>query len=226
MKKFKFRPLFKSLIAIALFLEPSGFVSSQEAFVDYPQFLNSEFLASRVKMKAGKDLNLIMNYNLVTEKMVFLQKDQVYDLLNQGFIDTIYMGNKKFITHEKVFFEVHPGEPSTLFVQHRGRLMSPPKPAGYGGTSELSSSTYMNRVEMGSQVYNMKLEDALRVKYDPLYWVQTKDNMVSFVNEKQFLKIFPGKEDAIKQYIKKNKLKFEKLDDIIKIWSFSNNLIK
>jgi hypothetical protein len=177
-------------------------------------------------MKAGKDLTLLLNYNTVTEKMVFFQKEQVYDMLNQSSVDTIYLNESRFVPFGKVFYEVFPGNKVTLFIQHRGRLLSPPKPAAYGGTSEVSSSTYITRLDMGSEVYNMKLEDGLRVKYDPMYWVRISDNMVSFTGEKAFLKIFPDKESDIKQYIKANRLKFDKKEDLLKIIRFCNGIIK
>jgi len=215
------------ILIIAFFLLPSNKTLSQiENFKGLPQFLFPEFSATRVKMKAGKDLNLLLNYNLVNEKMVFFQKDQVYDMLNQSNVDTIYLSGSKFIPYEKVFYDAHPGVPVSLFIQHRGRLLAPPKPAAYGGTSEVSSSTYITRMELGSQVYNMKLEGDLRVKYDPLYWVKFNDQMYSFVNEKQYLKIFTGKEEVLKQFIKKNRLKFEKADDLLKIWGYTNEVMK
>jgi hypothetical protein len=219
------RSIFISIIVI--FLMPVNKALSQiENFKGLPQFLYPEFSASKIKMKAGKDLNLLLNYNLVTEKMVFFQKEQVYDMLNQVNVDTVYMSGSKFIPYEKVFYEAHPGVPVSLFIQHKGRILAPPKPAAYGGTSEVSSSTYITRMELGSQVYNMKLEGDLRVKYDPTYWVRFNDQMYSFNNEKTYLKIFTGKEEVLKQFIKKNRLKFEKPNDLLKIWAYTNVVVK
>jgi hypothetical protein len=227
MRKLSFRIQSGFQIIVALLLLQLNPVYSQiELYTNLPQFLNPEFSTSRVKMKAGKDLTLLLNYNMITEKMIFFQKDQVYDLLNQSSVDTIYMNENRFVPNGNAFYEVFPGSHLAFFIQHRGRIMSPPKPAGYGGTSEISSSTYITRIDIGSQVYNMKLENDLRIKYDPLFWVRINDNMVSFVNEKQLLKIFPGKEDSIKQYIKKNRLKFDKREDLVKIWGFCNDLMK
>jgi hypothetical protein len=227
MRKMKNQRQLSVVIVIAVFLIHSRISSAQiESFSDLPQYLNPEFSASRVKMKVGKDLSLMLNYNMVTEKMVFFQKDNVYDMLNQGSVDTIYMGGSMFIPYEKVFYEVYPGTPVSLFIQHKGRIQSPPKPAGYGGTSEVSSSSYISRIDLGSQVYNMKLEGGLRVKYDPVYWVRVNDKMISFTSEKLFLKIFPEKEAELKQYIKKNRLKFEKPADLLKIWKYTNEILK
>jgi hypothetical protein len=217
---------FYLLFIVFLFIPSNKAKSQIENFNGLPQFLFPEFSTSRVKLKAGKDLNLLLNYNLVTEKMVFFQKNQVFDMVNQGAVDTIYLSGSKFIPNDKAFYEAHSGVPVSLFIQHRGRLLAPPKPAAYGGTSEVSSSTYITRMEFGSQVYNMKLEADLRVKYDPMYWVRFNDQMYSFVNEKQYLKIFTGKEDVLKQYIKKNRLRFEKPNDLLKIWAYTNAVVK
>jgi hypothetical protein len=215
------------LSMISFFLIQTGIAVSQvQEFNGLPQFLFPEFSASRIKMKAGKDLNLILNYNLITEKMVFFQKEQVYDMLNQINVDTIFISGNRFIPYESIFYEVYPGVPYSFFIQHRGRILSPPKPAAYGGTSELSSSTYMSRIELGSQVYNAKLEGDLRVKYDPVYWARINNQMISFTSEKQYLKLFPGKEEVLKQFIKKNRLKFEKQDNLLKLWNYTNQVSK
>jgi hypothetical protein len=216
----------KMLITLFLLTLSGKVISQIENFNGLPQFLYPEFSAGKVKMKAGKDLNLLMNYNLITEKMVFFQKDQVYDLVNPTNVDTIIINGARYIPHEKVFYEVHTGSSATLFIQHKGRIQAPPKPAAYGGTSEVSSSSYISRIEMGSQVYNLKMEGDPIVKYDPTYWVKIKDQMSSCATEKQYLKIFPGKEELLKQYIKKYRLKFDKHDDLLKIWAYTNELIK
>lgn len=214
------------ILTILLFSLLFSVNGQEENYLNLPQFLYSDFTASRIKMKAGRDLSLLLNYNLITEKMIFLQKEQVYDLLNQGTIDTIYLNGSKFIPYGKVFYEVFPGSKVSLFIQHKGRILSPPKPAAYGGTSEVSSSTYLTRIDLGAGIYNMKLEEGLRVKYDPIYWVKSEDDMSSFNNEKLFLKIFPGKETDLKLFIKKNKLKLDKKEDVVKLVQYANDLMK
>jgi hypothetical protein len=227
MRKNIFRSAWGLQIIIAILLIQSNPANSQiEKYQNLPQYLNPDFIVSRVKMKVGKDLNILLNYNLVTERMVFFQKEQAYDLLNQGSVDTIYMNGSRFIPYEKAFFEVIPEPNLTFFIQHRGRILPPAKPAAYGGTSEVSSSTYLTRIDLSSGIYNMKLDDELRIKFDSMYWVRLNGNMMSFTNEKQLLKLFPGKEESIKQYIRKNRLKFEKREDLLKICAFCSEIMK
>jgi hypothetical protein len=227
MKKLIYQgPIFAKVLIAFFLIQSNPAISQIEAYTNLPQYLYPDFSTCRVKMKAGKDLTLMLNYNLITEKMVFFQKENVYDMLNQSSVDTIFFKETKFIPYEKVFFEVFPAAQVTLFIQHRGRLQDPGKPAAYGGTSQVSSSTYISRLDMGGSIYNMKLDGNIIVKYDPKFWVKLNGSMFSFTGEKQFLKIFPGKEATIKQFIKKNKLRFDKREDLLKIWGFCNDLMK
>lgn len=213
-----------TLISIVLQLR-----AQSEQLANLPQFLLPEFSKSIVKMDAGKDLTLLMNYNVVTEKMVFLQKNQVFDLLNQQNVDTIIMNSMKFVPVGNAFHEVILKGPVNLYIQHKGKVQDPGKPAAYGGTSQVSSSTYMERLDFGNSgnsIYNKKLPEELTVKTETVYWISFNDKKSSFSNERQFLKIFPGKEGEIKQYIKENHSKFENSEDVIKLVKYSYGLIK
>jgi hypothetical protein len=193
------------------------------------QFLFPEFSKSIIKMKAGNDLTLMLNYNIVTENMVFLQKGQVFDMLNQQNVDTIVMNSKKFVPVGKSFQEVLLTSPLILSIQHKGKIQEPAKPAAYGGTSEVSSSTYLTRLDFGNSgnsIYNKKLPEELIVKPETVYWIGFKNNKYSFTNERQFLKIFPGKDGEIKKYIKLNHFSFENAEDVIKVATYSYALIK
>jgi hypothetical protein len=112
------------ILTISLFSFILSVNGQEETYLNLPQFLYSDFNAGRIKMKAGKDLNLLLNYNMITEKMVFLQKEQVFDMLNQGYVDTIYMNGSRFVPYGKVFCEVYPGSKVTLLIQHKGRLFN------------------------------------------------------------------------------------------------------
>jgi hypothetical protein len=205
-------------------------VNAQSDQVDnLAQFLFPQFSIATVRMNVGKGLTLMMNYNIVTEKMVFLQKGQVFDMLNQQNVDTIIVNDSKFIPVSKAFHEVILEGPVNLYIQHRGIIQEPGKPAAYGGTSQVSSSTYLSRVSIGdgnNSIFNMKLPAELIVKPETVFWMTFNNNKYSFTNERQFLKIFPGKEIDIKKYIKQNRLKFENSEDVKKLAQYGYSLIK
>ncbi len=165
-----------------------------------------------------------MNYNTVTEKFVFDKNGLLYDMMNTELIDTVYLDNRKFVPVGKIFHEVLVEAPICLFIQHRSSLQSPGAPAGYGGTSQVSNTKSYSSIELESGRYNLNLPSDFTVRPDPVYWVRKGSTYDSFINEKQFLKIFPGREEELKKYIKQNKIKFDKIASVVILVNHCNTL--
>lgn len=215
-------PFFKSgiLLTVLLFGVIFEIRAQTEEFRNMPQYLFSEFSSGTVKMKAGSILPASLNYNTVTGKMIYFQKNQVFDLVNPEMVDTAYISARKFIPAGKVFYEVIIEKPVALFIEHKGKIVEPGKPAPYGGTSQVSSSTYISNLPNNSSVYNLKLPDDFTVKSEQVYWIRIRGANYSFVNERQFTKLFPGKESDIKAFIKTNRLRFENQEDVTRLVVF------
>lgn len=192
-----------------------------------PQYLFPEFNNSTVLMKNGTSQNARMNYNIVTEKMVYEKDGKLYDLINPETIDTIYILNRKFIPRGKIFYEVIlKGTPLTLFIQQKGTLLSAGTPAGYGGTSQVSATKSLSSVELSGGRYNLALPSDFIVNPSPVYWIRKENEMSSFLTEKQFLKIFPDKDKELKSFIKENRLKISNPDQLAKLVSYCNDIMK
>jgi hypothetical protein len=193
---------------------------------DPDQFLFPDFTRSKIAMKAGNDLSLILNYNVVTEKMVFLQKGDVYDMIGYGGVDTVYICGLKFIPSGGFFFQVAIETPVTLFIRHKGKVIPPPRPAAYGGTSEVSSSTYINNLRLTSsgETFRMPDDPNIAVKYETVYRLKTDDQVLDFASSKQLLKIIPDFKSELRQYIKKEKTEFNNPEEVVKLIQFYSSL--
>ena len=189
-----------------------------------PQFLFPEFSMSKVKMKNGSSQSIILNYNTVSEKMVYDKANNLYDMLNTEMIDTVFIQDCKFVPAGKVFYEVLLAESISLFVQYKGELMSPGAVAGYGGTSRVSNTKNLSSVNLSSGYYNLKLPADYTVRLDQVYWIRKDNNMFTYTSERQFLKLFPDKEAELKQFIKKYHINFDKLPDQIRLVERLNEL--
>jgi len=212
------------LILLIFFLLPLRAQEGEEVEIKYPeQYLFPDFSVGKVAMKTGKDIFLILNYSIVLEKMMFLQRGQVYEMLNYDSVDTIYLQNKKFIPYNKVFLEVAVEDKIPLFIQHTGRILGPSRPAAYGGKSEVSSSTYISFLTTAGEPFRMKNLEELNLKRDYFYWISAGGEMKSFVSKKQFLEFFPDKKNVIRQYIRQNRIKFDNPEDVKKLVGFCNS---
>jgi hypothetical protein len=191
-----------------------------------PQFLYPEFTKSKVRMKNGQIQNIMLNYNTVSEKMVFQKDEKLYDMANPEMIDTVFLQDSRFVPAGKVFYKVVLIAPVAFYAQYKGELQPPGTPAGYGGTSQVSNTKNMSSVQLSTGYYNLDLPADYAVKTNIIYWYSKNGKMLSFVNERQFLKLNPDKEKELKQFIKQNKIKFDKQPDIVKLAEYYNQLIQ
>jgi hypothetical protein len=190
-----------------------------------PQYLYTDFSSAFVKMKNGQSQTSQMNYNMVTGKMVFEKDGEVYDLINAEAVDTIFMNNSKFIPFGKAFYEIIYSAPITLFLDHKGDIVPAGKEGAYGTRTQTSSITNLSSISTESGYFNLELPPNLMVKVDLIYWVNKDYNMLSFTNLKQFLKIFPWQETELEKFIKSNRIKITRRDDLIKLMSYCNDIV-
>jgi len=227
MKRFNYKEHCASLIIILLLTGVSGFINAQTSSVDSsPQYLYPEFSSGIVKMKNGRNQKAMLNYNMVSEKMVYQQGDKLFDLMGTEMVDTVFLQNSCFIPVSEVFYEVVVVAPISLFIQHQGSIIPPGRPSGYGGTSQTSSISSYSGINTASGYHNLKLPSDYTVNVDPVYWIRTNNEIYSFTNERQFLKIFPEQADELKQFIKKGRIKIARRDDLIRLINYSNELLE
>jgi hypothetical protein len=174
----------------------------------------------------GKDLTMLANYNVVTERIVFLQKGQVFDLIDYHMVDTIYFKNHTFIPGDNVFYEVSVSGPVSLLIRHIGSIQAPPKPAAYGATSDVSSSNYVSNMQMGNYVYKLQADTSLIIKLKEEFLISKGEEITPFHSEKQFLALVPEIKSEIKSFIKKNKVRFDNEEEVTSLVEYCNSLKK
>jgi hypothetical protein len=188
------------------------------------QFLFPEFSKGLVKLKTGEPISVVMNYNTITEKVVFEQKGTYIDMINNGNVDTVIMQNVKFIPYNKVFLELVLNANIQFFIQNRSSLEDPGRPAPFGGTSQTSSSRTISTLYSDYGKFNLQLPPDFKVNPSPVYWIISNGKMEDFLNEKQFLKLFPEKENLLKDFIKQKHIKMSKREDVIKLLIYLNEI--
>lgn len=197
-----------------------------DSLVNLPQYLLPHFETSVVRLKTGELSKVVMNYNTLTEKMAFYQKGTLLDLIKPEIVDMICMQKRLFVPFEKSFYEVILNAPISFFIQHKSDLVSEGRPAALGTTSKTVGITSVSKLVGDRNSYNLKLPENFNVKPYEIYWVRMNKKMHRFLNEHQFLKIFPAKEDEIKDFINQSHLKINKSADLLKLANFCNELFR
>jgi hypothetical protein len=201
-------------------------VSAQPDTLKHPeQFLFPRFSKGRIAMKAGKEIEVLLNYNVISEKIVFVDKGKILGIGNPGSVDTVYLNGRKLVPVGKVYYELLSAFPVTLFAQYKGTVQQPPKMDPYGRASESASTTSINKVNVGWEFY-LLTDQELVIKKETVYWISINNALQSFRDANQFLKIFPDFKNEIKSYIKQNKTKFVNTDEVLKLTIYCKGLMK
>lgn len=218
-RKIKYLPITLLILFYALSFNA---LKGQTAQEDSPaQYLLRSFTDSKVLMTSGRVENMKMNYNTLTETMVYLKNGDFYDITNSRLIDTVYLGTRKFIPEGKAFYEYLERADMPLFCQVKSILKPVGKDAGYGSVSHTSATTSYSHISSAGGNFNLKLPPDNTLNTTSIYWINKTSD---FSTRQQFLKLFPEKSDELKKYIKKNRIKFDNTDDIIKVVNYCSGL--
>jgi hypothetical protein len=165
-----------------------------------------------------------MNYNTVTEEMIYQNNGRMLAVDQLESIDSISMDGHIFIPFGNKFYEQIFQGKVPLFVQHKTNLSPAGKPVGYGGTSQTAAVTSIKNISTTGGIYELKLPEDLIVTDASLYWIIWNNKMESFLNDRQLLRIIPEKKNDLKMFIREHKINFKKIEDMVLLMSYLNKL--
>jgi hypothetical protein len=191
-----------------------------------PNLLFPTFSWGVVTLKTGVKNKAMLNYNTVTQELVFMQKGKYLVLDNPQDIDTVILWNKIFIPFDAAFYELAVTGPVTLFIQHKSYVEQPGYPTGYGAKSQSASPNAVSTIYGASGPINLKLPNDYKVFDDTEFWIRKGETMTKFGSKRQFLKIFPDKENELSKFINKKKTDFNSIPQVLMLVDYCNELYK
>lgn len=210
------------LIPLSLILLMSFFLQAQQQIKEISHYIFPEFRSGTVLMKNGTKNSAMLNYNAAAEEMVFNQNGQVLALaeivLSQ--LDTVFISERKFVILNSRFAEVINQNGYKLFVQHKCRIIPPGKPAAYGGTSQISSTTSYSSWMGDGKVYQLQLPDDYKVNPYEVYWLDNGSGFKSFSSISQIMRFYNKKRALYNKYTKENKVDFKDQKSITELIHF------
>ncbi len=183
------------------------------AFYEAPtvgsQYLNEIYQEGTAIIDSSKEENRLMRYNAYTDEMEFLSKEQKpLRLLKRENIEVILNGKKYKVLYyyfknkiaKGYFNPLNEGE-VVLYLQPKKRLTMAEAPAN--GYDDLAPAKYENKFE-----YYLKKGDKPITKIE--------------IGRKDILNQLGDRKEAIKSYIKENKLKLRKVEHVIEVLNYYN----
>ena len=162
------------------------------AQADTASFLFDKYEDAQVVLRAGGELKSKMNYNIVANKLYFVdpQDKQVKELANQGDILLIKIGERTFYPESNgAGIEMLPTKP-VVYVQYKASARKEAPVGAYGTRSETTAVQSYGSVMSNGQSYQLQGEKMIVGNRHHIYWVEKDDKMKQFRNFKQFAKIY------------------------------------
>jgi hypothetical protein len=199
----------KAGLFVFLFCLCFSSTKGQSKLVEITHYLFPEFKRGVVLMKSAEKHEAMLNYNSLTEEMIFDNKGSKLAMADLDQVDTVAIeGRKFFLVNGKFVEQVFHGE-FDLLAENKCKLVDPGKPSGYGGTTQTSATENYSRYFTGAQVYEMKLPEGNEIKPYIVYWLQRDGKQTQFFTIRQLAKLIPEKEGLLKEFTKKHPVRYE-----------------
>lgn len=174
-------------------------------------YLFPKFTKGVILMKSGIKNQLLLNYNSLTEEMIFENNGKKLAIAEGELklIDTVFIESRKFIPMNNKFFELAYHSKCDLYVEHKCSMITPGKPSAYGGTSQTSSITSISSIKSAGRLYEIELPEGYEIKPYTCYWLKKNGELNKFINMKQLMKLYDDKKDLFKAYVRKYDVRYD-----------------
>jgi hypothetical protein len=182
-----------------------------------------EFREGEVVRKEGNLVKASLNYNLATEEIIvdLGHSRTPYGLDNS--IEKIIIDGVEFLPRDGIIYERLSEDAISLLV-HRKQIVS-----RLGQNTGLGRSGSVNSKELPpdkGQMYELVLPGAFEYKDINMYFIAKGDEFSPLRKLKDLESIFPEYDDDLKTYIKSERVKMHKEEDLIKLITYCNSMIK
>lgn len=177
-------------------------------------YLNSEFQQAQLVFPKNDPLPAPVRYDVVKEEMQVQIEEGSYRILHPGVI--VKLGNSPF----KMM--TYKGENKTFDLLGYFQILTP----NYESQDLVLLKKYKKDVRRGKAAAAMQKATPPRYVDKDDFYLMFKDSKPVLVenNLKKFVKVFPeDHQDQVKQYMKENKLKPKRVNDLQSLVNYYNN---
>lgn len=207
----------KRLVILLVISFAFSFAYAQVKVVEVTHYLFPEFTKGVVLMKNGVKNETLLNYNSLTEEMIFENNGTKLAIGQPELVDTVFIKGRKFFLLNGKFVELINNSKYKLYAEHKCTIKDPGKPAAYGGTSQTSATSTYSSFFTGGQVYDLKLPEGYETKPFVDYWLVKDGEVSKFLSIRQLAKLFNEKDNSFKEFVKKHDVKYTDQSGIVEL---------
>lgn len=187
-------------------------------------YIFPQFIQGSVLQKGGGVTEGMLNYNTLTQEMLFMQGTEKI-VLDAGNIDTVVLQGRKFIPVNNAFYEKLTDTKIALYQQHANALKNRIKNANLTDQSNnnMSAGQGFRAAVNQSYKYDLTFSDDYALEPHDTFWLQKGKSFSNASDLKKILKVFPTvTEAAANGFIKDKNLDIKKAEDLKQLIIFCN----
>lgn len=172
-----------------------------------------------VLMKNRARTNAELNFDAANNNMMFKQNGEEMILTNVNQVDTVYIGDRKFIPVKKNYLEAISTKQGDIYIYWNLKNAYKGKKGAFEMTTQAKVES-INTAEFHYGAYENQYVDVYKLSNNNEYYLFKGEKPVVVKDEKSLLKQFPAQQEKIKDYIKEQKIDFAKVDEVIKLLEY------
>ena len=182
----------------------------------YPEFLNGEVL-----FRDGKVTKARLNYNRLTDEMIFISgRGDTLALDNEHTIKFISIDKDTFYFDQGYILLIKSNKVLKLGIKQGFKLVDKKKETAYGLPSSSGSVSSYSSYDNGKMLHHLKVNEQATIIKVTQYYFGDKYNRFVFATKKNLIDLFPECESQLKTFCKKNKIDFTRKIDLEKAVTF------
>lgn len=188
-------------------------------------FLFEKFKDCFIYYRDGRRFNVPLNYNLITHQFVFIDKqddNQEKEFTEPGMIIAIEIDGRTFLPPSEGATEVIQSEPP-FYVSYRG-IVKKERAVAYDGTTQTASVDSYSQIRGVGQIGGTDGTQKSVAAVEKEYKVKLGKRTKRFSNEKQFLKLFPDKKEALLRYLEEQQVDFGNIRQVLDLYNYARGL--
>lgn len=211
--KYRRRKTTLRLLLFALpFLAPQAEAQTTQP-VKLLHYALDSFSTGKVLMKSGEASVQTLNYNLLTNEMVFMRGSDFLAIARPQDVDTVFIQNRKFVPVANRFYEWLAGKEPALFLDYTCTVKEPGTETGFGKTTTGAASSPKSLISSGG-AYQLKLPDDFTVVPSTVYWIKKEGKFEKVSNAGGVAKLYPAKASVVEAWMKDKKNRFSNREDL------------
>lgn len=185
----------------------------------YPAFIDGKII-----FKNGASADAKLNYNFLSGEMEYIHSRDTLAISNPDEIAYIALEDKDTFYYNKCYLELIYGDKIKVAMKQKITLMHILNKDSYGVSGSASATESVNMLHTAGNSYKLTVNEDRVYQKTSEFFIAASSGEFFLFNKQKILQLFPKKKNAIREYLKSNKVDFTSKDDLIRFAVFLQNL--